>query len=321
MRNILKPIVFLSLFLSIILAGCVVIGLPKTHPLKEKTIGGKGAAKVLIIDISGIITEDESGPDLFQEKPRITARVKEELEKASEDDAVKALILRINTPGGSVTSCDIISHEIKAFKKKRPIPVIAELMDTAASGGYYIASSADMIVAHPTTVTGSIGVISYSVNASGLLEKIGIANQTVKSGDKKDIGTPLRAMTDEERGILQSVVDSMYERFLDVIIEGRRGAIARDELKKIADGRIFTAEQALKLKLIDSIGYLDDAVEAAKEKAGVKEARVITYAPPSAYKSNIYSGLPISPAQVNLINIDSGLSKRFGTSFMYIWMP
>ncbi|MBI5491325.1 MAG: signal peptide peptidase SppA [Deltaproteobacteria bacterium] len=321
MRNIFKPLVFLSILLSIFLAGCVVIGLPRTQPLKEKTIGGSGAAKVLVMDISGIISEDEPGGSILQEKPRITARVKEELDKAAEDSAIKALILRINTPGGSVTSCDIISHEIKAFKKNKNIPVVAELMDTAASGGYYIASSGDMIIAHPTTVTGSIGVISYSVNASGLLEKIGIADQTIKSGDKKDIGTMLRPMTEEERAILQSVIDSMYDRFLDVVVEGRRGLIPKDELRKIADGRVLTAGQALSLKLIDSIGYMDDAIEAAKKLSGVKEARIITYAPPSAYRNNIYSGVPQMPSQLNLINIDPGLSRKFGTSFMYIWMP
>lgn len=319
--NPFKPLVFLSIFLSIFLAGCIVIGLPRTQPLKEKIIGGSGEAKVLVMDISGIISEDEPGGSILQEKPRITARIREELDKAAGDSAIKALILRINTPGGAVTSCDIISHEIKAFKKNTKVPVVAELMDTAASGGYYIASASDMIIAHPTTVTGSIGVISYSVNASGLLEKIGIANQTIKSGDKKDIGSPLRPMTGEERQILQSVIDSMYDRFLDVVVEGRRGAIPKDDLRKIADGRVLTAGQALDLKLIDSIGYMDDAIEAAKKLAGVKEARVVTYAPPSAYKNNVYSGLPQMPSQVNLINIDPGLSRKFGTSFMYIWMP
>ena len=128
-------------------------------------------------------------------------------------------------------------------------------MDVAASGGYYLAVTADRIIAQPTTVTGSIGVIAYSVNAAGLMEKIGIVNQTVKTGAMKDIGSPLKSMTEEERKIIRSVIDGMYERFLDVILEGRK-EMKRDELERLADGRVFSAKQALDAKLIDSIGYM-----------------------------------------------------------------
>jgi protease-4 len=148
-------------------------------------------------------------------------------------------------------------------------------------------------------------------------------NQTIKSGDKKDIGSPLKQMSDDERKILQSVIDSMYERFLTVITEGRADLTGMNpvELKKIADGRIYTAEQALKLKLIDKTGYMDDAVEYAKGLAGIKEARLITYAPERSYKNNIYS-LAGEQAKINLINIDgSALTGKFGMSFMYLWMP
>ncbi|MBI1911681.1 MAG: signal peptide peptidase SppA [Deltaproteobacteria bacterium] len=317
MKNILKLAVVLAFFLS----GCVMIALPGVEPLKEKSIAGEGKDKILLIDISGIITENEDS-NVFgvQTKQKITARVKEEVSRASEDEDVKAVILRINTPGGSVTTCDIIRHEIQNLKKKRNIPVVAEFMDVAASGGYYIASAADVIVAHPTTVTGSIGVIAFNVNASGLMDKLGLTNQSIKSGDKKDIGTPLRPMTEDERQILQSIINGMYDRFLDVILEGRNKSFSREELRKIADGRIYTASQAKDLKLVDSIGYLDDAIEAAKEKAGIKEARVITYTAPRAYKNNIYSMMEQPPAEINLINIDTGFRKP-GLSFMYLWMP
>lgn len=317
MKNILKLVVVLAFFLS----GCVMIALPGVEPLKEKSIAGEGKDKILLIDISGIITENEDS-NVFgvQTKQKITARVKEEVSRAAEDENVKAVILRINTPGGSVTTCDIIRHEIQNLKKKRNIPVVAEFMDVAASGGYYIASAADVIVAHPTTVTGSIGVIAFNVNASGLMDKLGLTNQSIKSGDKKDIGTPLRPMTEDERQILQSIINGMYDRFLDVILEGRNKGFSREELRKIADGRIYTASQAKDLKLIDSIGYLDDAIEAAKEKAGIKEARVITYTAPRAYKNNIYSMMEQPPAEINLINIDTGFRKP-GLSFMYLWMP
>ncbi len=304
------------------LTGCVFISLPGVQPLTEKVVDGKGADKVLLVDLSGIITDDDASNLLgIETGPNLTARIKEELTLASSDDHVKAMVLRINTPGGSVTTCDIIAHEIKEFKKKRKVPVVAELMDVAASGGYYIAASSDKIIAHPTTVTGSIGVIAYNINAGGLMQKIGISDQTVKSGDKKDIGSPLRPMTEEERKIILTVLNGMHDRFLEVILDGRKG-LSRAELVRIADGRIYSAPQALDLKLIDSIGYLDDAIEAAKREAGIKEARVITYSAPRAYKNNIYSGpsLP-APKGLNIINLDPGFSKRFGLSFMYLWMP
>ena len=321
MANMKKVLLF-TVSALLVLSGCVIITLPGVQPLIEKVIDGKGADKVLLVDISGMITDDDARNMLgIETSPNITARIKEELTLASADDRVKAVVLRINTPGGSVTTCDIISHEIKEFKKKRKVPVVAELMDVAASGGYYIAASADRIIAHPTTVTGSIGVIAYNINASGLMEKIGVTDQTVKSGPRKDIGSPLRPMTEEERKILLSVINGMYERFLDVILDGRKD-LNREDLTRIADGRVYSAPQALDLKLIDSIGYLDDAIGEAKKEAGIKEARIITYSAPRSYRNNIYSGPgPVPQPGLNIINLDPGFSKRFGLSFMYVWMP
>lgn len=320
---------FVFLLAVVFVPGCVFITLPTVQPLTEKIIGGEGRDKVLLMDISGIITDkaDQSRLTGFRTTPNLTARIKEELTKASKDELVGAVVLRINSPGGNVTTCDVIVHEIRKFKKEKNIPVVAELMDVAASGGYYIASAADVIVAHPTTVTGSIGVVAYNVDATGLLNKIGISNQTIKSGDKKDMGSPLRSMTDEERRIIQSVIDAMYERFLDVVIDGRGPLITREELRRAADGRIYTSGQALDMKLIDRIGYLDDAVELAREKAGLEEATIVTYAHPSDYRNNIYSAFTPSagagmPSTVNLINIDAApLTDRLGLSFMYIWLP
>lgn len=320
----MKRLIGLFAVLALLLGGCVFITIPGPGPLKEKVVGGEGDAKIVLIDISGIITDNEEMALGLSTAPRLTARIKEELDLAMADPGVKGIILRINTPGGSVTTCDIIAHELRNFKKNKKTPIVAELMDVAASGGYYIAASADTVIAHPTTVTGSIGVIAYNVEASGLMEKIGIANQTIKSGEKKDIGSPLRPMTEDERRVLQSVIDSMYERFLDVIVEGRQGrGVTKEGLRKVADGRVYTAGQAMELGLVDSIGYLDDAVDAAKKAANVKEARIVTYAAGREYRNNIYSGLASvqPPSQINLINIDAGLSKRFGLSFMYIWMP
>lgn len=309
-------------FLLVFVPGCVFITLPGPGPLSEKVVGGKGDDKVLLLEISGMLTDDKPGGVLgLDTAPNLTARIKEELELAAADPKVKAVVLRINTPGGSVTTSDIIAHEIKRFKERKKVPVVAGLMDLATSGGYYIASSADRIIAQPTAVTGSIGVVALSVNASGLMEKLGITNQTVKSGDMKDLGSPIRPMTEEERRVLQAVIDGLFERFLDQVMEGRPGRFTRDELRAVSDGRILTAPQALDQKLVDSIGYLDDAIEAAKEAAGIKEARVVTYAAPRAYKHNIYSLAEPPKAGISIVNIDTGLARKFGMEFMYVWMP
>ncbi|MBI5238255.1 MAG: signal peptide peptidase SppA [Deltaproteobacteria bacterium] len=319
----MKKILGSLILLSAVLSGCVSIDLPRPGPLKEQLIGGKGGDKVLLLDISGVITdEEERGLMGLRERVNLTARVKEELELASKDKNIKAVVLRINSPGGAVTTCDIIAHEVAAFKKKSAgkAPVVASLLDIAASGGYYIAASADRIVAHPTTITGSIGVIVYSVNVSGLMEKIGITGQTIKSGDKKDILSPLRQMTEDERRILQTGIDEMYNRFLDVILETRKEHFTMERLKEIADGRVYTARQALDLKLVDSIGYLDDAIEAAKGLAGIKDASVVTYAPQSSYKNNIYSA-DARPTASPLSILGPGLFGRAGFRFMYLWAP
>ena len=317
----MKKIIFIILVISFYIEGCVSVNIPRVGPLTEHIIGGKGADKILIMDISGVILDKEEENLIgLKTVTRLTARIREELDKASEDKGVKAVVLRINSPGGTVTTCDIINHELKNFKKKTGKIIVAEFMDIAASGGYYIAAASDRIVAHPTNITGSIGVVAYKINASGLLEKIGISNETIKSGDKKDIGSPLRPMTSEEREILQGIIDSLYNRFLDAVAEGRK-EIAREELKRIADGRVYTAEQALKLKLIDHIGYLDDAIEVAKDGAGIKDATIITYARPGSYKSNIYAAWDM-PDTLNLVNIDAGSFIGFpGIRFMYLWMP
>ncbi|MCR4319830.1 MAG: signal peptide peptidase SppA [Candidatus Brocadiaceae bacterium] len=313
----------LCLFLT---SGCSFISVslvPSVEPLKETTVMGKGKEKVLIVEISGIISEEEKrGIASLSGEPDMVARIKEELKTAAKDKHVKAVILRINSPGGTVTASDMIYHEIEQFKKKTNNKVVACIMDLGASGGYYVAVSADRIVAHPTTVTGSIGVIMLNLSVEGLLQKIGVKDTSIKTGEHKDMGSPLKTMTDEERKIFQGVLDNMYERFLSVIEENRK-ELTREKLRSLADGRIYTAQQALEYGLIDQIGYLDEAITLAKQEAGLTKARVIIYHRPGAYKNNIYSQLSNSSfSTINLLNIDLKTFIRSGTpSFMYLWAP
>ncbi|WHZ21466.1 MAG: Periplasmic serine proteases (ClpP class) [Nitrospira sp.] len=307
--------------LALMQTACVTINLPPgPGTLEEHKVSGTGKDKVLLMDISGVISSENK--DGFYSSPGMLATVKEELERASKDERVKAIVLRINSPGGTVTASDIIYHELKHFKTTRKVPVVASIMDVGASGGYYIASAADAVLAHPSSVTGSIGVIMLTVNARGLLEKVGVEANAVTSGPRKDMGSPFRAMLPEERAIFQGVIDGFYQRFLQVVQEGRP-ALSGDLIKKLADGRIYSGEQAKASGLVDDIGYLDDAVELAKKKAGLTEARVVTYRRPGEYQNNIYSRLiGPGPSFANLANFDLLSMVRGGSpQFMYLWMP
>ena len=312
---------FLIVFLFALLAsGCVSVSLfpPKT-PLREKSVQGTGADKVLLVSISGIISEGKEG-GLLDRDDDLVARIKEELTLAGEDEHIKALLLRINSPGGTVTASDVLYHEIMAFKEKRKIPVVAVIMDLGASGGYYLAVTGDRIIAHPTSVTGSVGVIMLRVSAEGLLQKIGVDASAIKSGAKKDIGSPFRPMTEDERAIFQTMINGFFSRFLEVVSKGR--SLPPDQLKAISDGRVLTGPQALQLGLVDQVGYLDDGIAAAKKLAGLSEARVVMYARPDAYRNNIYSltggsGSLESLARLNVMNLVRGASPQF----LYLWMP
>jgi protease-4 len=302
-------------------AGCITINLIEpSGPVQEVQLSGTGDAKVLLLDFSGLISSQDK--DGIVPQPNMLATFKEELTRASKDEKIKALVVRINSPGGTVTASDIMYHELKEFKSKKKIPVIASMMDVAASGGYYLAMAGDTILVHPSTVTGSIGVIMLTVNAKGLLEKVGVEASAITSSPRKDMGSPFRMMTPEERGIFQSVIDSFYQRFLSVVQAGRPN-LSSEQIKKLADGRIYSGEQAKAAGLVDDIGYLDDALELAKKKAGLTEARIVTYGRRGEYQNNIYSRLfATGPGLASITNFDLLSLVRGGTpQFMYLWMP
>jgi protease IV len=305
----------------LVLAGCSVVSIdltPPVKPLKESTVEGKGREKVLLIDLAGVLAEEPIFT--FESKPQVPllARVREELEKAADDEDVRALVLRINSPGGTVTASDILYHEIQQFKARRKVPVVASILDVGASGGYYVALAADRIVAHPTTVTGSIGVLMLTLNSSGLLEKIGVSANYITSGPHKDMGSPFRNLTPEERAIFQGVIDRLYGRFVSLIVRDRRLDEAR--VRSFADGRIYTAAEALDLGLVDQVGYLEDAIALARSAAGVPGAKVVTYHRPRQYRATIYSGGEAPPA-FNANTVDLARLVTSGPRFLYLWWP
>lgn len=317
MRNLIVAALLIGLSMS----GCTFNFslFPGPGPLQETQVGGTGTAKVLLLDISGMISSE--GKDGLVPAPGLLARIKEQLTKAAQDDHVKAVVLRINTPGGTVTASDIIYHELKSFKTSRKVPIVASIMDLGTSGGYYIAAAADAVLAHPSSVTGSIGVIMLTINARGLLEKVGVEATAVTSGPRKDMGSPFRMMTSEERAIFQGLIDSFYQRFLTIVQEGRPN-LQMEQIKKLADGRVYTGDQAKAAGLVDEIGYLEDAIELAKKKAKITEARVITYRRPGEYSNNVYSKLLAPGPLAGLAEMDVMAFIRGGApQFMYLWMP
>ncbi|MGH7332872.1 MAG: signal peptide peptidase SppA [Candidatus Rokuibacteriota bacterium] len=311
--------------LLVLAVGCSVVSIdltPRIQPLEEQTVHGRGENKILLMDFSGLITDEVGSGSLTLGTPTprvpLLVRVREELEKASRDPKVRALVIKINSPGGTVTASDILFHELDTFRQRNRTPVVAVMMDVAASGGYYLALAADTIVAHPTTVTGSIGVILLTINADGLLQKIGVTTTAIKSGPLKDMGSPLRSLTAEERAIFQSVIDDLHGQFVAKLAERRR--IPLDTAKTLADGRVYTAQQALAEKLVDRIGYIPDALAVARQAAGLEEARIIVYQRPREYRATYFAGargegdLDISLGQVTKLVVA-------GPRFLYLWWP
>lgn len=310
------------LILLAALSGCAFVNVPLFQPpmpLEEVVVEGEGTKKILLLDISGTISEQgNSGGLLGRSSSSMISVIRESLQKAEKDRDLAGVILRINSPGGTVTASDIIHHDIVEFKKRKKVPVAACIMSVGASGGYYVAAAADEIISHPTAITGSIGVILMKFNVEGLMGKIGVEEQTVKSGDKKDIMSPFRKATPEEVKLAQEIIDQLYGRFLDVTMARPGNKLSRDELKKLADGRIYTAGQALEAKLIDRIGYLDDVITNIRKSVGDDNARVVTYYRPGSYKGSIYADAGEKGGVMEMLGSMGAIS---GASFMYLWRP
>lgn len=307
--------------LALALAGCVNVqlfgGLP--DPLIETVIYGESGPKIVLIDIDGVISESRDDHGFLEpSEESMLARVREQLDHARDDSDVRAVLLRINSPGGSVTASDILYQELMRFKRDRGVPVVAHFMGVAASGGYYVAMAADELIAEPTGVTGSIGVIFVGVNLSGLMEKLGVQDQTLTAGAQKDAGSWLHPMKPVEREHLQSVLDDMHERFKQVVVAGRPG-LDRQRVDALADGRIYSASQAKANGLVDGLGDLEETVAAAQRRAGLASARVVTYHRPREYRQNLYTQAPAVP---RVMRLELGPSLPLARpGFLYLWAP
>lgn len=273
--------------------------------------------KIAVIDVDGMLFNARTS-NLLTSGENPVALFREKLDAAAADRRVRAVVLRINSPGGAVTASDIMHQDLLNFRAETRKPVVACFMDVAASGGYYIATACDLIYAHPTTVTGSIGVIMSLYNASGLMTKLGVTSDPIKSGANKDLANPARPMTDEERGILQNVVNSFHNQFVQVVAVGRN--LPEERVRALADGRIYTGVEAKALGLVDEVGYLEDALGAALDLACLRDAAIVAYDRCEGTRGSIYSGLNI-PREIKVNVGVPGLTPPAGAAFLYLWEP
>jgi len=291
-------------------------------PLEETVVGGDEGYfiphKVAIVDVDGIIVNRrERGLFVTGENPM--SLFLEKLDAAAADRHVRAVIVRINSPGGGVTASDIMHRALVEFRAKRKIPAVALIQDVGASGGYYIACGADRILAHPTSVTGSIGVIAQTLSLAGTLRMIGIETKAVTSGPMKDMASPFKPIDAKDIAVLQEMIDAFYERFLTVVQTSRKDIPAK-RLRELSDGRVYTGQQAKANGLVDDLGYMGDAFDLAKALAKVGRAKLVIYTRPHGYRANAYSAAPGITPQVNMVNISMGqLLQDARPRFMYLW--
>lgn len=256
-RSLLKGLGILCLFLLVFFVGTFFYAYLTGGEIRVLSLMGGDA--VGVVEIAGSINDSQD-----------TIR---NLKQFGETGGIKAVVVRIDSPGGGVAPTQEIFEEIEKLKKKKP--VIASLGGVAASGGYYIASACDRVVANPGTLTGSIGVIMELGNVEELLKKIGLKGYNVKSAPHKDIGSPLRPLSAEEKAILQSLVDNVHGQFVRAVARGRR--MTEDKVKELADGRIYSGEQAKGLGLVDVLGNMEDAIDLAADRGGIKGAPQVVF--------------------------------------------
>ncbi|HDZ69052.1 MAG TPA: signal peptide peptidase SppA [Phycisphaerales bacterium] len=291
------------LFLALIGVVAVFAAGQKGIFTEEVIQAGPRTAKIAVITVQGII-DTEQANDVYKQ-----------LKTARQDERVRGLIIRVNSPGGAVSASDRIYNEILKYRNEKGKPVVAFMQGVAASGGYYVSVGSDKIVAEPTVITGSVGVIAGHFVLQELLEeKLGIQPVIFKSGRKKDWPSPFQPVTEEQRQYIQDkLISPAYNRFVQIVDEGRESLTLAD-VKRLADGSIYSAPEALDEKLIDEIGYLDEAIEQVKLLAGIEEAQVVEYRKAFSLTDFLYS------RSQSFLKIDRAALYELGTpQVLYLW--
>jgi len=280
------------------------------------------AARIALIDLDGLLlNQNLTGLYSVGENPVATFR--EKLERAAGDPAVAAVVLRINSPGGGVTASDIMAEELRRFRAESGKPVVASLMDLATSGAYYVALGADLVVAHPTSVTGGVGAVFNHFNLQDAMAQLNVIHEPIKAGAMIDVPSVTEPLSDEALGVLEAIVASHQRRFLDRLA-ARRPSIRAEALETIADGRVLAAPEALELGLIDRLGYLHDAIGEAERLAGVSAsgAEVVLYHRESVPPRSVFDITPNVPLHGELVPFSyPGLDRDRMPTFLYLWQP
>ena len=282
---------------------------------EEEYVSGEGPDKVAVVPVEGTIASADS--TVPGTPPPVTPEgLSDALRQAEEDPAVAAVVLEVNSPGGGVTASDEMQQSILDFRESSGKPVVVSMGDVAASGGYYISTAADRIVANETTLTGSLGVIFSLTNFSELADEYGVEQEIIKSGEFKDMGSSFRDLTPEEREIFQSLVDESYDEFVEVIVEGRD--LPEERVREIADGRIYSGEQAKELGLVDSFGGLDEAAKISQELAGVEGATVVRYVQPETFTETLLARFAPEEPEALQFAKEAGLNLEPKPYYLYL---
>ena len=327
---------FLLLFLAAGLTGCgfpsfLITPVSNSTKLQERVVqSGKGGSpdKIAIVEVEGMLMNMRTGGFLQPQENKVSLFT-QQMRAAARDKSVKAVVLRINSPGGTVTASDTMYQIVKDFRAKTRKPVIANTQEVAASGAYYVACASDRIVAHPTSVIGSIGVLFNTMEFEEGLGKIGVRAYAIKSGPLKDMGSPFRALKEPERKVMQEMVDEYFTRFVEVVCGNRQVKEPRPTLPLDGDyagvfsGRVFSGARAVELGLADQAGQLPDAINLARQMAKAPGAKVIMYRRPYGYGGSIYASGDSTPKpQANVLQLQLPESRMFlPGGFYYLWEP
>jgi protease-4 len=289
--------------------------------LIERRVSGTSFDKIAVISVRGVISRGQAV--LLFPSPDMVASVRSQLRMARKDSAVKAVILEVDSPGGTILASDLILKDLQDFKKETKKPLVVCMQGMAASGGYYIAMAGDHIVAHPTTLTGSIGVIMQLINYKEFTKKHGLKWETFipARAQLKDIGSPSRDMTARDREVFQNMVEKMYDLFVDRVVEGRKGKLTREEIIVLANGQPYLGSEAKESGLVDSLGTLDTAVEEASRLGGIsKNPSVVRYEPPPSFAS-LFGISSTSTGSPDVAQALKALEGKLSPQLLFLYSP
>jgi len=321
----------------VLVAGCgtpsfLITPVANSNILDEQELqaGSWGGGKVVIIPVEGVIANARMG-GLLQPTENVLSLFTQELEKAAADPEVKAVVLRVNSPGGTVTASDAMYQLLKRFRAHTGKPVVASAQEVAASGAYYVSCGADKIVAQPSSLVGSIGVIFETLEFEGTLQKIGVSAGAIKSGSLKDMGSPFRSMKPSEREVFQSMVEEDFAGFIKIVTDNRPNVekpvsdltqYAESNYGGTYSGRVWSGRKAMELGLVDQLGLLEDAVALAKQLAGAPRAGTVMYMRPYGYGGSIYASNVVPAPKAESLTLQlPGQSQILPSGMYYLWQP